>query len=147
MDSVSELAIEGLVLEMLARASRRSSEAKTSTTHPQWLSHAVDFIRENYAQPVSLSQIAATVGVHVAYLAEVFRKHHGCSIGQYIRRLRLDYAARQVMFSEESLADISIDAGFYDQSHFTKFFKRYAGMTPAEMRARARAPKAHTKSR
>jgi AraC family transcriptional regulator, transcriptional activator of pobA len=50
------------------------------------------------------------------------------------------------MFSERPLADISLDVGFYDQSHFTKFFKRYAGVTPAEMRHRAKTPAALTKS-
>lgn len=147
MDSASELAIEGLVLEMLAHAARLNSKLTTLTTQPLWLLQAVDFIRENYAEPLSLSQIAALVGVHAAHLAEMFRKHYGCSIGHYIRRLRLDYAAREVMFSETSLADIATNAGFYDQSHFTRFFKRYAGLTPAEMRARAGWPKAHTKSR
>lgn len=147
MDSASELAIEGLVLEMLAQAERLNTKPATRQAQPMWLRQAVEFIHENYAQPLSLSQIAALVGVHAAHLAEVFRKHYGCSIGHYIRRLRLDYAAREVLFSETSLADISANAGFYDQSHFTKFFKRYAGLTPAEMRARARRPKAHTKSR
>jgi AraC family transcriptional regulator len=148
MDSASELAIEGLALEMLARATRlMNSKNGDSAAQPRWLSQAVDFIRENYAQPLGLSQIASAVGVHPAHLAEVFRKHHGCSIGQYIRQLRLDHAAREVMFSENSLADISAAAGFYDQSHFTKFFKRYAGMTPSEMRAITRLPKVHTKSR
>jgi AraC family transcriptional regulator len=146
MDSASPLAIEGLVLEMLAQATRRSSKTKAFATEPLWLKHAVGFIHENYAHPVSLSQIAAVVGVHAAHLAEVFRKHYGCSVGQHIRRLRLDYAAREVMLSENSLAEISVAAGFYDQSHFTKFFKRHTGIAPAKMRALARTSKAHTKS-
>jgi AraC family transcriptional regulator len=147
MDSASELAVEGIVLEVLARVARRDTEARTGDAQPPWLGRAVEFIRANFACPVGLSQIAAEAGVHAAHLAEVFRKHHGCSVGQYVRRLRLDYAVGEVMFSEKSLADISLEAGFYDQSHFTRFFKRYAGMPPAEMRNRARAAAARTKSR
>jgi AraC family transcriptional regulator len=146
MDSASVLAMEGLVLEILAQATRRSYETKTSTAQPLWLKMAVGFIHENYARPVSLSQIAAVVGVHSAHLSEVFRKHYHCSVGQHIRRLRLDYAAGEVLLSENSLAEISLAAGFYDQSHFTKFFKRHTGMSPASMRALARTSKAHTKS-
>jgi AraC family transcriptional regulator len=146
MDSASELSIEGLLLEILAQATRQNSKSRISQTQPHWLRHAKDLIQENYAGPLSLSQVATTVGVHPAYLAEMFRKVYGSTVGQYIRRLRLDYAVRGVMLSDKSLAEISTDAGFYDQSHFTKLFKRRIGITPAEMRAVARTPKAHTKS-
>lgn len=146
-DSASELAVEGVVLEMLAQAVRLDAKAKGGEARPPWLGRAVEFIRANFARHVGLSEIADAAGVHAAHLAEVFRKHHGCSVGQYVRRLRLDHAAGEVMFSEKPLANISLDAGFYDQSHFTKFFKRYAGMAPAEMRNRARLPATRTKSR
>jgi AraC family transcriptional regulator len=146
MDSASELAIEGLVLEMLAQATRLNSKSDSLPAQPHWLSHARNFIQENYAEPLSLSQVAKIVGVHSAHLAEVFRKSYGCTIGQYIRRLRLDYAARELMISEKSLAEISATAGFYDQSHFTRIFKRHIGRCPSEIRRLARTPKAHTKS-
>jgi AraC family transcriptional regulator len=146
MDSASALAIEGLVLELLAWAARRNSERTTSPTQPLWLRRAREYIQQSFTEPLRLSQVAKMVGVHPAHLAEVFRRHFGCTVGQYIRQLRLDYAARQVMLSDKSLAEISATAGFYDQSHFTKLFKRRIGRSPAEMRALARIPKSHTKS-
>lgn len=147
MDSASELAIEGIFLEMLARITRKNQEHKNQTAQSRWLKSVVEFIHENYVQTIGLSELAELVGINSTHLAEVFRKHKGCSVGEYIRRLRTDYAAREILLTEKSLADISLDAGFYDQSHFTKFFKRYTGMAPAEMRALSKIPKSHTKSR
>jgi AraC family transcriptional regulator len=146
MDSASELAIEGLVLEMMAQAVRQTRETITSGAQPFWLNIAQDLIHENYTQHLSLSEIAGVVGVHPAHLAEVFRKNFGLTIGQYIRRLRLDHATREVLLSDKPLAEISATAGFYDQSHFTKIFKRHTGMAPAKMRAAARISNAHTKT-
>jgi len=145
-DAASELAIEGLVLEMLAQAVRLNLQVDNPSNQPRWLHHARDLIHERYAESLSLSHVATSVGVHPAHLAKVFRKGYGCTVGQYIRRLRLDHAAREVVLSDKSLAEISAAAGFYDQSHFTKLFKRRIGRSPSEMRALISTPKAHTKS-
>ncbi|HET6889822.1 MAG TPA: AraC family transcriptional regulator [Pyrinomonadaceae bacterium] len=145
-DSASALAIEGLLMEMLALAVRQNAQYYISSTRPHWLRQARDFIEASYTGSLSLSQVALTVGVHPAHLAEMFRKHYGCTVGQYIRQLRLDHAAREVMLSNRSMAEISVAAGFYDQSHFTRLFKRRTGRSPAAMRVLSRTPKAHAKS-
>jgi AraC family transcriptional regulator len=83
---------------------------------------------------VTLSAVAGTVGIHPAHLARVFRTQFHCTIGEYVRKLRLDDAARRLGSSEDSIKDIAIDAGFYDQSHFTNAFRRHTGVTPARFR-------------
>jgi AraC family transcriptional regulator len=87
----------------------------------------------------TLSQLAAEVGVHPIYLARSFRKHYRCTVGEYVRRLRIETACREISVSRKSLSEIATASGFYDQSHFSNAFKRYTGMTPAEFRARVRA--------
>jgi AraC family transcriptional regulator len=146
MDSASELAIAGLFLEIMAEAVRQRFKSFTSPAQPLWLGAARDLIHENYTQHLSLSQIAAAVGVHPAHLAEVFRKHFRLTVGQYIRRMRLDHAANELLFSDKPISEISTMAGFYDQSHFSKIFKRHTGIPPAKMRAGSRTSKAHTKT-
>ena len=145
-DNASELAIEGLVLELLAQAIRQSSKSNTATARTLWLHQAREFIHEKYTESLSLSHVASSVGVHPAHLAKMFRIGYGCTVGQYIRRLRLDHAARELVSSDKSLTEISAAAGFYDQSHFTRLFKRQMGKSPSELRALALTPKAHTKS-
>jgi AraC-like DNA-binding protein len=56
------------------------------------------------------------------------------TIAEYVRMLRLDWAAARVAKSEEPLSAIALRAGYADQSHFTRAFKRRTGLTPAQYR-------------
>lgn len=133
-DKASPLIIEGLLLEMLGQATRRDAPASPIAA-PHWLRHARDLCHEHFTQPISLVGIAASVDVHPAHLARTFRKHYQCSVGEYVKRLRLDYAARKLALSDKSLVEIASAAGFYDHSHFTRAFKVHTGMTPTAYRA------------
>lgn len=131
-DSASSLAIQGLALEMLAAVSREST---MRVRQPQrWLTEAVEFLRESFTERLTITEVATAAGVHPVYLAREFRRFHGCTIGEYIRRLRVERACRQLSSSGESLAAIAASAGFSDQSHFCRTFKRFVGMTPAQYR-------------
>jgi AraC family transcriptional regulator len=133
-DSASPVAIQGLVMEMFAAVSRNHSHP--SVGPPQrWLAWAVEFLRESYTEHLTLAQVASAAGVHPVYLAREFRRSHGCTIGEYIRRLRVERACRQLSSSDESLATIAAATGFSDQSHFSRTFKRLMGITPTQYRA------------
>ena len=62
-------------------------------------------------------------------------EHYRTTVGEYVRRLRLDWATRQLSETEVSITEIALAAGFYDQSHFSHLFKQHTGFTPAEFRA------------
>lgn len=134
LDSASPVAIQGLTMEMLAAVSRNTSNL-TDRRPQRWLACAEAFLRESFTEHVTLAQIASAAGVHPVYLAREFRRFHGCTMGEYIRRLRVERARRQLSSSDESLATIATGSGFSDQSHFSRIFKRLVGMTPAHYRA------------
>ena len=68
-------------------------------------------------------------------LAREFRRRFGCSIGDYVRRLRIEFACRELAISDVPLYEIAFAAGFSDHSHFARTFKRATGMTPGAYRA------------
>jgi AraC family transcriptional regulator len=144
MDGASALTIEGLALEMMGEATRRKLEA-SATKPPRWLREARDLLNGHFTERISLFKVAACVGVNPVYLSRMFRKHYRCTVGDYLRRLRLDYASEKVAHSGDSLAEIAAAAGFYDQSHFTHAFKLHTGVTPAEFRAAVQRSKSGTK--
>ena len=137
-DVCSPLAIEGLVLEVLAEASRSLVEEST-TREPAWLRKACDLIRDTFREPITLSSVAHAIDVHPSHLARRFREQYHRSIGDYVRHLRIEHAARELADSSASLTEIALRWGFFDQSHFSRVFKRHTGVTPARFRLASRA--------
>jgi AraC family transcriptional regulator len=129
-DPLTPLAVEGLALE-LAVASRRGPAAVRPT---KWLEAARELLHDRFLEPPSAEEVAAQVGVHPGHLARAFRAHYGESLGGYVRKLRLEWAAERLVRTEEPLAGLAFDAGFVDQSHFTRAFKKQFGLTPARYR-------------
>jgi AraC family transcriptional regulator len=133
MDRASPLAIEGLTLEMMAEVSRR--HVKTSEgTSPRWLEQARDLLHAHFSEELTLEGIAGAVGTHPVHLARVFRQYHGCTVGEYVRRLRVEFACRELSLTNTPLLQVALAAGFYDQSHFSRTFKKIVGLTPTAYR-------------
>ena len=137
MDGATPLAIEGLMLELVAGLSRQLNiplEAK----RPHWLDRARDILEADFHDSISLARVAEAVDVHPVHLARVFRKHFGCTPGEYVRHLRIDFACRELSQSDTSLVEIALAAGFAHQAHFSRVFKAQTGMTPSEFRTSLR---------
>ena len=115
-DSISDFAIQGLVHTLLAEADH--SRASSRGGPPRWL--------------------PASAGVHATHLARAFHAHMGCTVTGYIHRLRIEWARERVERSNVPLADVALDAGFADQAHFTRVFRRETGSTPSAYRRRSR---------
>ena len=137
LDEEAPLAIEGLVLELIAITSR-NRKVISKENHLRWLQQAKEFLDESFSQPLTLSVIAEAVGVHPVYLAHSFRLHYQCSVGEYLRRRRVEFACHKISTSKYSLVNIALAAGFSNQSHFSRIFKQVTGMTPATYRAGSR---------
>lgn len=133
-DTAAPLAAEGFALELLAATTREVRVERSPARPPPWLRAAEELLRARLADRIGLGELAETVGVHPAYLARAFRAYYGLSVGEYGRRLRLAWAARELARAEKPLAEIAAGAGFADQSHFTRVFKQHVGLTPARYR-------------
>ena len=138
MDVASPLAMQGLVLELLAQTARSGDGVKRRRP-PQWLPRVREFLHDRFPERLVLEEIAGAVGVHPVHLCRVFRREYGCTLGDYLRNLRIEFSSRRLATSSAPLAEIALTAGFADQSHFTKAFRRAAGMTPLAWRRHFRS--------
>lgn len=139
MDGVTELAVEGLALELVATALRSAEHAEEVPRPPAWLSSVDEYLAANYLERIRIEELGALVHVHPAHLARVFRTHNRETIGRRIRRLRLEWAKGKLIESDLALREIAVGAGFAHQSHFTRVFKEATGSSPARYRELRRA--------
>ncbi|MBX7222536.1 MAG: AraC family transcriptional regulator [Blastocatellia bacterium] len=131
-DEAARLALEGLTLELVATASRKTKTMRPTRPIPRWLCQVRDLLHDRWEEPLLVADLAAAAEVHPVYLARAFRAHFGCTPGVYLRRVRIAWAKHQLLQGARPLSDIAFAAGFADQSHFTKVFKQETGLTPGQ---------------
>jgi AraC family transcriptional regulator len=136
-DELSQLVVDGLLLEILGEASREGA-ARGGPAPPPWLRRARELVRARFAEKLGLACVAEEVGVHPSHLAREFRRHYRSTVGEYVRHLRVEAACRLIASSQTPLSELGLAVGFFDQGHFTRTFKRLTGITPAEFRAKLR---------
>jgi AraC family transcriptional regulator len=130
---VSGLVIESIALEVLAQSARW--ERRRAERHsPPWLSHLQDYLASDLAGVPELSTLAGIAGVHRVHVARAFRDHLGCTVGDYVRRLRVRRACELLTQTSVPLTEVAMQAGFFDQSHMTRVVKSFLGATPASLR-------------
>lgn len=133
-DEVSELAVEALAQEMLALGARRAHDQRISNEPPAWFKRVEEMVHDQCRDKLRIEDLAEEAGVHPAHLSRVFRERYGVPVGTFIRRLRLEWATDQVVSTEKPLSRIAYQAGFSDQSHFTRAFRRKTGIPPGRYR-------------
>lgn len=137
-DTASILSIEGFALALLAEVARRRTTEEPAGTKPAWLRRAVEHLHAHFREAISLMDLAQKVEIDPSHLARTFREHHGCTMSEYIRGLRVEYARQQLLVTTQPLSAIAYAAGFADQAHFSRVFRQSTGVSPAEFRRLAR---------
>lgn len=136
--AASSLVVEGLTLTLLGEA-RHNVALPRRGAPPAWLRRAEEYLRENALGSVRAEEAARVAGVHPVMLARWFRRIHGATIGEFVRRLRVDRAADLLSRTTLPLSHIAQDCGFADHSHFTRTFRRELQLSPSEYRRRRAA--------
>jgi AraC family transcriptional regulator len=130
--------IDGDAIELISRFVKRSFGVMT-LLRPAWLRRAESFIHDAFRTPIRLREVACEAGVHPIHLARVFRRHHGCSVSEYIRDLRVAEAGRLILRQDQSIACAACATGFADQAHLCRWFSRLFGFSPKTLRSAGRA--------
>ena len=132
------LRAEDLALEIAARALTLDldiQQAPVDARDERRVARAIGIIRERYAEPLTISELAALVGLGRRRFATTFRQTVGVTPYNYILNLRLAEAARRLRQRDGvPVIQIALDAGFGDLSEFTRRFHARFGLPPARYR-------------
>src|SRR5207253_9814428 len=100
-DGASHLIIEGLLLEITGEFLRVRCAAESHP--PRWLEDVREYVHANFARRITLAAIGKAANAHPVHVAQTFRRHHQCTIGEYLRRLRIEFACRELASAQTPL--------------------------------------------
>ena len=105
------------------------------------LTPVVEHVLANFGTPISVPSLAKLAHLSVSQLQREFQRLFGMTPTEYLIRVRLLVARRQMEDTDELLANIAAACGFHDQSHFARYFRERVGMTPGAYRMKFRKGK------
>lgn len=117
-----------LVTQLLGMLAGRGDAARP------WIGAVLDILRADYAHELTLETLARRTGVSPSWLAHAFRKATGATIGDYLRQVRVNAAARALRETREPIGAIAHACGFADQAHLSRVFRALKGTTPGAWR-------------
>lgn len=119
-----------------SRVLASSSFAHSSrSTESRRVQKVKQYINDNYAKPLTLSDMASLVGMSPVAFSRFFRMRTGRTLSDYIIDIRLGYAARMLVDSTKNISEICYECGFNNLSNFNRTFKAKRGYTPRDFRA------------
>jgi AraC family transcriptional regulator len=129
--AASSLTVESVLFELCEYLSTATVE---TAREPAWIAHTEQLLRSGLFTRIDLRAIAAQLSVNPSHLCRTFRRFRRRTIGDYVMGLRVQFVCRRLVETQEPLSDIAGQAGFTDQSHMTRSFKRITGVTPGSYR-------------
>ena len=135
-DHASDLAVEGLVLALLAQLVRVTSTDRghLGAAGKPALERAREFIDAHFARSLPLSELASIAGLHPSSLARAFKREYDVTPWQYQRRRQIDWVKSELERGDRPIAALAHEAGFADHSHLTRAFQAAEGRPPSAMR-------------
>ncbi len=101
------------------------------------VAEAVCFLQDHYGEPIRVRSLAARAGLSTYQFDQRIRRIFHITAGQFILKVRMDAAERQLRETGDPIADIAQQCGYSDQSAFTRQFRQTVGLSPAQYRRRA----------
>ncbi|EJL74020.1 helix-turn-helix domain-containing protein [Chryseobacterium populi] len=100
---------------------------------PKWIRELHQLLNDNWQETPSLHTLATIVNVHPTTISKYFSQYFGCTLSQYLRKLKIERAI-PLLRDKFSISEISYICGFADQSHFIRTFKTETGILPKAFR-------------
>lgn len=122
------------LLMVVYRCSRAEEDTGSAGPARFRITEAEAWIRERYAEEISLPAIASRFGFNPSYFSRLFAARTGVHLTEYLNRVRIQKSCVFLKRSSLSIAEIAFSVGYSNRSHFNRYFRRIVGMSPREYR-------------
>jgi AraC family transcriptional regulator len=134
-ENAVRLAVIASLVKTLAPPTPETGKKRAVAAFPKWrLMRVLRYIETNIGEPITLANLAATVGLSRMYFAKQFRATTGIRPHDFVLRKRVERAQQLLAATSDALVDIALSVGFQTQAHFTTVFKKITGTTPYQWR-------------
>lgn len=127
-ENVNALTIK-LLLDLTGQIKKTSEKMLSASAEK-----VKEYVASHLYEHISVAEIAENLGMNASYLNSSFKQQTGKCITDYIQTKKIEQAKMMLTSSEDPLSDIWTELGYYDQSHFSKIFKKHTGLTPKQFR-------------
>ena len=130
--------ISGIFCELYRAGAVRNvtSGSKKISHRRDVMAQLIDEIEKNYAQRITLAELASHAQINEKYLCRFFKEFTGFTPIDYINRLRVDKACYQLAVNKMNVTEAAYECGFNELSYFSKCFRKYMGMSPGAYRTK-----------
>lgn len=129
-DAHNPIGVHSLVLALFDS----QFEEKASGKIPPWTIGLREIVNDRWNELPSLNELSRLLGVHPVTISKKFPCYFSCTLGEYVRKIKIEKAVALIGQSRYGLADIAYQCGFADQSHLNRVFKDATEFTPHEFR-------------
>ncbi|MCD9025861.1 response regulator [Cohnella silvisoli] len=126
--------VKNWLLRIVTELLKEAKKLRPSYSEP--IRQAFRYLNSQFAEDISLQQVADYVHLNKTYLSELFKKETGITFNDHLTRIRIDKAKELIIAGEEKMGALAELVGYPNASYFTKVFKKTTGMTPLEYKQR-----------
>ena len=131
-DDLSGASIYSLSLKIFGQL--LFTERAANMPRPLWVGRLEEILQCSYAESLSLGELSRELNIHPVHLSKSFSRYFHCTLGEYVRSIRVERSLAFMSHKNLSLTEIATTCGFADQSHFIRSFKRIMGLKPSTFR-------------
>lgn len=129
----NEIYLQSLVEQLLIIA-LRSTAKKEQKKPSEFVNKTLGFLYSHFSDELSVKEAASFIGYTTNYFNTKFKEHFGVPFAEYLRNMRLSYAANLLRSSTLSITEISMESGFSCPEHFSRVFSNAFGCSPSSYR-------------
>ncbi|MDN4599620.1 response regulator transcription factor [Paenibacillus sp. F6_3S_P_1C] len=107
----------------------------TEKTFSPHIMAVLEVVKNHYQDELSLKTLSQRLELHPNYLGQLFQQEVGTTFSDYVNQYRIERATHLLLYSDKKTAEIAGEVGYWDSTYFYRQFKKYAGVSPTELRS------------
>lgn len=124
------------IADWFKRHERGGEDVNNSSNWDYSIKTAIAYMNENHGEQLSLTKVADVAGISPTYFSTLFKKEIGKNYVEYLNEIRLKAVLKDFKLSDAKISFIAEKHGFPNQEHFSRYFKKVMGVSPAKWRKR-----------